>query len=155
MEVRPVQREDFEPLLLFCDLMRRESPAYREATVDPDKLRQLGEAMLAQPDRICGLVAIQEGRLIGMLAGFVSAPYFGPGCLASDLAVFVKPDRRGGVAAAALIGRFEAWARERGAQAVQLGITTGVHQERTAALYQRLGFEPFGIVCRKRLTGGT
>lgn len=154
MEIRSIQREDFEPLLLFCDLMHRESPAYRDMPMDPEKLQQLGEMMVTQPERLCGLVAIHEGRLIGMLAGFVTESFFGPDCLASDLAVFVPNDRRGGVAAAALIGRFEAWARERGAQAVQLGITTGVHQERTAALYRRLGFEPFGIVCRKTM-GGT
>ena len=154
MDIRRIAREDFDPLLCFSDLMREESPAYREARLDPEKLCRLGEAMLAEPERFCGLVAWKQGRVIGMLAGYLSEPFFGPGVVAADLAVFVPPDQRGGVTAVALIKRFEAWAMEHGAQAVQLGITTGVHQDRTAALYQRLGFAPFGVVCRKAIVGG-
>lgn len=151
MQIRALQREDIDPVLFLCALMHRESPNYRTAPMDPEKLRRLGETILAQPEQFCGLVAWQQARLVGMFAGYVSEPFFGPGVVAADLALFVPRDRRGGVMAAALIGRFEAWARARGASAVQLGITTGVQQERTAALYQRLGFAPFGMVCRKTL----
>ena len=149
-----MQREDFEPLLLFCELMHQESPAYRDQVVDRDKLLKLGEAIVMSPDRYCGLVALQEGKLQGMMAGYLTEPYFGPGVIASDLALFVASNARGGRAAIALIERFEAWAVEHGAESVQLGITTGVNQERTGELYQRLGFAPFGLVYRKSTRGG-
>ena len=149
-----MQRQDFEPMLAFAEQMRLESPVYRDMALDRAKLLALGERMVAEPERVCGLVAWSWGQIVGLMVGFVSEPYFGPGCLASDLALFVPENVRGGLIAAALIRRFEAWAQARGASEVQLGITTGVHHDRTAALYARLGFAPFGVVCRKSTAGG-
>lgn len=155
MEIRAVTTRDIEPLLSFAQQMHRESPVYRDMVLDPGKLRDLGERAIREPAKVCVLVARRWGRLVGVLAGFVSETYFGPGTLASDLAVFVPENVRGGMAAVALIKAFEAWARAQGAQSVQLGITTGVAQARTEALYRRLGFEPFGVVCRKKIAGGS
>jgi GNAT superfamily N-acetyltransferase len=68
---------------------------------------------------------------------------------ACELAVYVTPEHRGRTGMR-LIKAFEAWAWDRGADEITLGISTEVDPERTAALYARLGYRRSGITTIKR-----
>ena len=63
LEIRPMRSEDFEPLLAFCRQMHQESPVYRMAALDQDKLLRLGELIISTPEAMCGLVALQPCAL--------------------------------------------------------------------------------------------
>ncbi|QBE66456.1 GNAT family N-acetyltransferase [Pseudoduganella lutea] len=56
--------------------------------------------------------------------------------------VWVAPEHRGRGIAQALLSRAIGWAREQGARAVELGVTTG--DTPAVRLYRRLGFEEVG-----------
>ena len=49
-----------------------------------------------------------------------------------------------------LLDNYIAWARTRGADLIQLGITTGVHVEATTRLYESAGFLPAGPLFEHR-----
>jgi GNAT superfamily N-acetyltransferase len=151
MIIRPTEPVDTDYLILLAEMMRAESPAYRRLTIDPEKLKAIGDQSLLHPDRFCIRVAEHKGRIVGFILGYVNEVYFGHDLVASDLGLFVPQTNRGGRIALALIKAFEDWARDNGAGAVQLGITTGVQPERTGEFYQHLGYSEFGIVYRKQI----
>lgn len=96
-------------------------------------------------ERMCVLVAEREGAMIGFFLGAVSEYFFSHEPFAADLALFVDPSQRGGMAGASLLRAFKAWAQARGIRHVEIGVTTGVTVEKTAALFERLGFRRQGI----------
>ena len=161
MNVRPFVREDFPRLLELADMMQQETPEYRDDPIDHTKLLALGEAIVKQVEvpppsfayRVCGFVAENSTGIVGFFMGYMTNAYFGPKILSSDLGLYVTPEHRGGSAAVKLVRAYEEWAIARGAKAMMLGITTGLEEEKTFGLYQRLGFKKVGILCKKK-TGG-
>jgi GNAT superfamily N-acetyltransferase len=71
--------------------------------------------------------------------------------VAKDLSWFVTRERRGSVAAVALVRDFEAWARAKGVKFFVLGQSTGVRMDTTRALYEHLGYEMIGFNTMKRI----
>ena len=66
--------------------------------------------------------------------------------VATDLAVFIDVPYRGGLLSARLVRRFIAWLHETGAVLKTAGVSTGVHTEQTARLYEALGMRRFGVL---------
>lgn len=149
MRIRPFERSDFDALIALARKMWSES-TYRNLNLDDGKLRKLGERMVTDPDMFGFLAEEESGERIGFFIGFIAEHYFGTDKVASDLALFVDPGRRGGMAAIRLMNAFEQWAVSKGAKEICLGITTGVNEEITQKLYARLGYERSGIICKKR-----
>ena len=153
MYVRTFQRKDFARLLELADDMRVESPKYRNLGIDNEKLLELGALCVDRADYMCGLVAIiRKGaeNIEGFFLGCCTEFYFNHNKNASDLALYVPQTRRGGVAAVALIKGYEDWAEGVGAQEMSLGITTGVNEDKTVGMYEKLGFKRSGIICTKK-----
>lgn len=94
-------------------------------------------------------MADEAGAAIRVLAGYLTTLYFAPVPVALDACFYVRPDRRGLPAAKHLLAMFEAWARERGAAYVLLGVTSGVADDRAIRLYQRLGYRIMGAILGK------
>jgi len=129
--------------------MRDESPRFSRLGYSPDRCRELLAGLSGSPQGLV-LVAEQDGVIVGALLGLASRHFFSDDITASELAVYVAPDARGGSAAGKLIRQFEGWAAEQGAVDIVLGISTEVHADRTAQLYERLGYTPSGISLVKR-----
>jgi GNAT superfamily N-acetyltransferase len=66
--------------------------------------------------------------------------------VATDLALFVEAEFRGSMLAARLIVAYLRWARDIGAKLITAGVSTGVHVEQTAQLYERLGMRRLGVL---------
>ena len=147
--IRPFEEKDFTPLLVLADEMRIESKAFQDFTIDHDKLIMIGEHTINHPDVYYGAVATNEkGVIVGFILGFCTEHYFTTDKIANDLAVYVLPEFRGGSSVMRLIKGFTDWARSQGAKSVSLGISTGIDVERTAQLYEALGFKRDSISCK-------
>lgn len=96
-----------------------------------------------------GWVALEEGVPIGMLLAHMTRVCFGQARMAVEDALYVTPEYRGGFAAPLLIRTYERWAEESGARFADLNITSGIRQERTQRLCERLGFEECGSIMRR------
>ena len=123
-------------LLALAAEMHAESRFSRFAFV-PEKVRAMLATLIVADDGF--LWVFDDGDVIGALAATVFEHWFSSDRVAQDVGLFVRPDRRGGAAAAALIDRYIVWAHERGAVDVELGVNTGVRPERTGKLLERLG----------------
>lgn len=133
--IRQATIEDIPRLIELGRMMHAES---RYAALDyaPQKVDALLQRLIADGF----MVVAQSGeRVVGGFAGMISEHWFSHDLIAADLALFIEPDARGGMTAPRLVRAFRDWARGRGAKLIHAGITTGVHEEETARLYEALG----------------
>lgn len=108
------------------------------------------EATLRLPNVFCSLARDDDGYFGGII-GMVAEEFFGHDLVASDLGLFILPEKRGTSAAPRLVRAFEEWAIARGARQIYLGQTTGVEIDRTRRLYEGLGYKVVGFNSRKRI----
>lgn len=90
------------------------------------------------------VVVIVDGKhkIVGAMLGVVNQSWFGSDSVANDLALFVDPDARCGMAAVLMIKAFIQWAKWAGAKQIRPGVTTG--DVRASVLFEKLGFTRCG-----------
>lgn len=142
--IREAAHADIGTLLLLAEAMHAESKWHR-MHFDLEKTAVLFRHLIDHPTG-CVLVAERDGEVIGGMAGWCDEHFFSQDKFAGEFGVFVQPGKRGGIAAARLLRAFRAWAINAGAAFIEVGITTGVHVERSAKLYEALGFQRAGVV---------
>lgn len=140
--IRPATAADIPAMLALGEAMHAESRYSALAWCTPKVCGLLD--MLLESDKGLVLVAERDGVVVGGFLGFIDEHFFSRETVATDLALFIEPSRRGGVAAARLLKAYVVWATEQGAAQITVGITTGVHVEQTARLFQGCGFAPVG-----------
>lgn len=144
--IRAATHADIPRLVELGQAMHAES-RFRRYPYEIEDVAHSLAALISSPT--VGVVLVEEagGEIIGGFAGVV-APFFFASKVkfASDMALFVLPGKRGGMAAAKLVRAFHAWAKEQGASETNLGINTGVHPERTGRFFERLGFKCCGAL---------
>lgn len=143
--IRPATLDDLDAMLALGAAMHTESPAYDYMPWAADKVRALMASLIASPDGLA-LVAERDGEIVGGFIGMVFEHFFSTALVAQDFALFVSPDKRGGLLGAQLLKAYVAWARSRGAVKIQQGITTGVHEAASARLCEAVGFRPAGTL---------
>lgn len=151
MKVRSLRAADIGAALALGEAMHAESPTWRERPFSPTKLRAFASQALGEPDWAVFMAWNQHDHPIGLMAGFVTEDWFGPGKFAADLALYVVPESRGSTAAIRLIFAFEGWAEQRGASEIRVGVSTGIRLEQADGFYRKAGFTPNGVMLRKRL----
>lgn len=95
---------------------------------------------------------VSEGAdgIDGMFAGHIGEFWFSRETCASDIVFFVRPTRRGGLAAVRMIQEFVAWARVRRAAEVSISQSSGVRLEETQRLFTGMGFTYVGGIYKWR-----
>ncbi len=150
MRIRRATGEDKETLLELGRDMHAESPRFSKLRYNDAKAASLFDMLVDNPNGIV-LLAEDGDKIIGMMAGFASPHFFSFQLFASDFVLYIDPAHRGGTTAMRLIKNFEQWAIELGVAEIVLGVSTEVNAERTAEMYQRLGYEKSGITVIKRV----
>lgn len=90
-------------------------------------------------------IAERDGEPIGAMACGVSADWFSEVPLTYEFGCYVRPAHRGTLAGAMLVRAYLRWARTLSPRVnVNLGVTTGITEARTVALYERLGLKIIG-----------
>ena len=145
--IRPATLDDLPALLALAGVMHAEAPAYRDWQFDADKVAALLRGLIAGGG--CLLVSVMDDEIAGGIAGLCTEHWFSREKVATDLALFVAPQRRHGTTAMRLVLGFMAWAELVGARRVNLGITTGVHPGATGALYELCGLRDTGRLYSK------
>lgn len=140
--IRNATYNDISTMIALGEAMHAES-RYARFPWDSEMVGALIAALIESDDGLA-LVAEEDGQIIGGILAAIEKSFFGPARFACEYAVFVRPDARGGMAAARLLSGYAQWARDRGAELVQAGITTGVKTELSARLYSAVGFQSVG-----------
>ena len=140
--IRNANHDDIPTMIALGEAMHAES-RYGRFPWNSEKVAALIATLIDSDDGLA-LVAEDGGEIIGGILAAIEDSFFGPARFACEFAVFVRPDARGGMAAARLLRAYGLWALDGGAALVQAGITTGVATESSARLYSAVGFEPVG-----------
>ncbi|HEX4213165.1 MAG TPA: GNAT family N-acetyltransferase [Candidatus Dormibacteraeota bacterium] len=147
VEIRPARAEDMEGLAATTAGLFAEDGALRDRLRNPGWPAEHGAGwvadLLGDPDALL-LAAVGEGSVVGHLVGAFSAA--SPMWLvprAELVSMYVRPDHRGLGVGSGLVGRFTAWARDRGA--VRLHVTAYADNEGALRFYRRHGFAPLSI----------
>ena len=77
---------------------------------------------------------------VGFGAFVVNPSFFGHDLTASDLMLYVVPEKRGSTIAHRIIKKYEEWAISQNVTEISLGISTGISVERTSKFYEALGY---------------
>jgi GNAT superfamily N-acetyltransferase len=144
--IRPANLTDLNALVALGRVMHAESPRMGRMEYAELKAKATLAGLIASPDNCLLLVADEGGKLVGGIAAAIEEHWFSNDKMAYDLALFVHPDKRGGMTAARLLNAYAHWAKEKGARITQFGISTGVNLETTGALAEKLGFERSGVL---------
>jgi GNAT superfamily N-acetyltransferase len=86
----------------------------------------------------CSVVAFRDAVPVGLAGGYLHDG------VPELIAMWVRPDARGGGAAGGLVDEVAAWAREVGGDRLTLWVVVG--NDAAERLYRRLGFVPTGAV---------
>lgn len=145
--IRNATYADIDVLIALGRKMHAESPRFSLVSFCSDRLRASLIHMLTSDG---GVVLVYEcdGKVIGGFAGCITQQWFTTDLVANDNALFIDPLHRGGFAAARLIKQYIALAKARGVhpEFIQIGISTGVHQEDTELLFRRIGLKQYGTI---------
>lgn len=131
--------------------MHNES-SFKDIRYDKEKLQELGEMIVARPEVFFASVAEDENKVIlGMFVGVITEYYFSKDTMATDLLFYVDENKRGALACLKMFKEFELWAKRNNAKEVRPATSTGIQVQRTAKLYEHLGYEQTGHTFRKVL----
>lgn len=146
--VRDATLDDIPAMVALGEIMHAES-RYSFMAYDGEKVATTLKTLMQTGGFV--RVHVKDGEIDGGMVGYMGNPWFSGERVASELALFVVPGKRGGMAAWYLLSEFGAWAENQGAKEITLAITTGVKVEETGRMYQRLGFEQVGGVFKRRM----
>ena len=147
MIVRRILAEDIDAVMAGAFRMHAEG-IHQHMDFAPDKVRGVLELAVNSQTWACfvareGETHFTMGPLLGAILGYCMEATFSRELIAGEVGVYVLPEKRGGFAAKRLIEAFEAWAIERGAREITLGVTVGINDV-ADRLYPALGFRRMG-----------
>lgn len=143
--IRPANPMDMPKLLELGERMHAESPRYSRMKFSHARAYATLSRLMDSDDGFLWVAEIDD-EVVGGMAGAIFPHWASDDRVASDLALFMREEYRGGMSIPRLVGEFKRWAWKRDVYIVQVGVTTGVQTEKTAQLYERLGLKRCGVI---------
>jgi GNAT superfamily N-acetyltransferase len=143
--VRLATEKDVGQMVEMFRTMLAES-TLRGVPLHEAKFRAFLKHMMTPPDQVCFVYESRSGRLDGMMIGHVAEHFFSLEKTAADVLLFVRPERRGAIAAARLWTAFRDWAQRAGATMLSFGTLAGIDPERSRRFYTGLGMTEVGSI---------
>ncbi|QPC44939.1 GNAT family N-acetyltransferase [Kaustia mangrovi] len=128
-------------------ILRDESPEYGDIASDFEYVTEQLFNLIKSPAFV-GLIDEQER---GFMFGLITPQWYSTVLNAYEQLLYVRPEYRGGPLAVRLIKSFERMVGNFGAHTLYVGTSTGIKEEKTISLYERLGYERHGGGLRKRM----
>lgn len=145
MILRPAALSDLDQIVRLGKQMQAECVTDFPA-VEPDKVERHLTLTLNNPGIFMADVVEDAGHLIGLNTAVCVEYAFSTRLRVVGDILFVSGDRRGSVAAKRLIGRMVEWGAARNAHRIVIGSSTGIAEERTGRLFEKLGFARMGTI---------
>lgn len=143
IEYEDIRLENIKDVVYLAEKMHGES-AYADMPFSVEVVAQrIYDQVILSEDGF-GVIAYKDTNPVGMIGGALATQFFGPSIFAYDFGWYVTPKQRGSSIAIRLLKKFEKWAKKRGAEELHLGVTTGVNPEKTAKMFERMGYTYVG-----------
>ncbi len=144
MSIRPATLDDLDRILDLGEQLHKESPRWSRLSFNRAKAAEFIASLIVGAHGVV-FVAEKDGVVVGGIAGLATAHWSSDDIVAQEVSFFMEPGARGSMVAIRLICALQAWGGIKGAKWLQAGTSTGLDPERTAGLYERLGFSRCAI----------
>lgn len=144
MGIRVASLDDLPRILELGEQLHAESPRWSRLAFNRAKAAHFLAHLILEPEGVV-FVAELDGIVAGGIAGMASAHWSSDDVVAQEVSFFMAQEARGSMAAVRLVCALRAWGELRGAKWLQAGTSTGLDPDRTAGLYERLGFSRCAI----------
>lgn len=148
VKVRRLTEADRDQVLRMGRALVDESPNFRGKGFEEAKASAI-ISHAAKGQGCVGFVAVEGDEIIGMVIMLVVEQLFSYHKYATDIVLYVKPERRLGRAALLLMREVERWAKEENIPEVTFGVGTGIHLDKTVHMYEKLGYKVTGTSLTK------
>lgn len=119
-----------------------DTSAYARVPYNEPKVEALMRSLAAGAGVV--FVVRKDGAIVGGIAGGVAPWWFSDELHGYEYSFFIAPEHANGITAMRLMTSLRLWCKARGARVLRVGITTGIHQDKTAELYRLMGFREIG-----------
>lgn len=145
--VRDATRDDIPSVILIGEQFHKES-RYSHMDFSYEKVAEQAVVALEIPNKEFFQVITYNDEVVGMLSATMDQTAFGIDAVAHDRMLGLAKEHRNKcfVALQKIIDNYHKWAREKGAKRIFLSTTTGVEPEKTAKLYETMGFHQVGTI---------
>ena len=146
MIIRKATQEDIEKAIILGRVYYLEA-SEKAMHFDENKGRELIKKLL---EGGLGIVAEEDGQIIGMMGAEIFSYWFSDSLMAHDVMIYIAPDQRGRGIGSSLIRVYIEWALSQGVERenIFIGIDSGIDTEKTEKKYNSLGFVRSGISMR-------
>lgn len=145
--IRQMSLYDVVPVCEMLVDLKNSSPEYSFVVEDWDYVPNQLKNLLCNPK----FIGVIDDDYRGFMIGAVDQYWYSSRKDAFEQTLLVNEEARGGMLALRLIKAFEKRAKELGAEYIHCGSTTGINEERTIQLYERMGYQRMTASVRKKL----
>lgn len=124
---------------------------YRNIPFDAEWFATVMHRYAAEESKALFMVAADADGVYGYITAHVQPLQFSRRLAVLQDLLYVRPDRRGGIAGARLFRNFVDWAATHDPVFVEFAVSTGIAEHTSARLAARFGFEKQGMVFRRGL----
>ena len=149
-EIRWATPDDLQAVMSMSRAIHSESPWYSQFPFDDAYAERQYFRRINGGDRF-SFIAFYDGVPAGFLLGYFSWHLTAPLVNATEELLYVLPEYRGKRVGVRLLREMERWAKAHGAKFLKIGNSTGITPERTARLYQHVGFTLYSNMFIKEL----
>lgn len=146
MIVRRCEELDLPMVLQMAATFHAESPVFAPLPFDEGTVYRLVRQAISDDNWLALVAVASGGELVGIGLFYAMPTFFGPAIEAGDLAFYVTPSRRGGLAAAGMLEAYLRWAGEKGASMINMGVNTGINHDVAIRTFAKAGFRPKGTL---------
>ncbi len=144
--IRTATLDDVPALVELGRRMHEESRTFRAMRFDAAKLAATVSSVVASPHGFARVVVDADDHVIGGMLAILAPHWFSPDLVSCDLALFMAPEHRGGMAAVRLLNIYRQWGIENGAALTKLEVLADIENEKIEQLCSRLGWRRGGVV---------
>lgn len=148
IKIRPVKIEDALQVIKLCKTFQQTCLAKNQGFSEK---KIMGLVLSAIKDEMFCWVIEENTKLIGYMMGTVGEFYFSDKIGASDLGVYIKPNKRKYAfhSLKILFAQFEAWAKRKGAIEVSVATSSGTASNGYEKFLLRNGYDKIGYITAK------
>jgi hypothetical protein len=142
--IKTVKPSDIDNVMAMGRALHLES-RYRHIPFDESVVAETFLNLHHQDDVLFSVFACIADKPVGIMCAIKTNLYFSSKKFTSDLLFYVKPEARGGTSALNLIRSYTSWAqKDPDVAEIQLGVTTGIAEDKTAGFLKKLGYSKSG-----------
>ena len=145
LEIRPSYPDEFWRIEELIPAISQEG-RFRDRPIDVIKLKTLYDYQFTQLINTICYLAILDDQCVGFGAFVVNPSFFGHDRTASDLILYVVPEKRGSTIALRILNQYEKWAMSQNVTEISLCIGSGINVENTGKFYEALGYQKESVV---------